>query len=116
MIPYLNFMYLLAKMVSKKAYKKFDAYLSEQNIQRQVVILSDGHGSRFDVDVLLFLRSKLMRLYITFPDATALLQLLDKVNQRFHGGYRRAKSELFTSVITINRGSLMTILAKIWAD
>ena len=72
--------------------------------------------SRFKVDVLLFLRSKLMRLYITFPDATALLQLLDQVNQSFRCGYRRAKSELFTSVMTINRGSLMTILEKIWAD
>ena len=98
------------------AYKKFDAYLTEKNIERPVVILSDGHSSRFDLDVMLFLRSRQMRLYITWPDTTALLQLLDQVNQSLHTEYRKTKAALFTQVMTINREGFMMILAELWSS
>ena len=96
------------------AYKKFDSYLTEWNVERPVVILSDGHSSRFDLDVLTFLRSKQMRLYITWPDTTSVLQLLDQVNQSLHSEFRKAKNKLFTSVMTINREGFMLILAEAW--
>ena len=37
------------------SYKAFDSYLQEK-IVKPVVKLSDGHSSRFDADVLSFLR------------------------------------------------------------
>ena len=49
------------------AYKKFDQYLSSHNI----VILSDGHTSRFDYEVLKFLKEKSMHLFLGPPDTTS---------------------------------------------
>ena len=96
------------------AYKKLDAYIEEKTIVKPVVILSDGHASRFDGDVLSFLREELMRLYISYPDTTAITQLLDQINQNLHSEYRKAKSDLFSSEMTINREGFMWILAEIW--
>ena len=39
-------------------YQHFDKYLDENNIERPVVVLTDWHSSRFDVDVLKFCREK----------------------------------------------------------
>ena len=38
------------------AYKKLNKYLTEKNFQQSVVMLVDGHSSRFDRKVLEFLR------------------------------------------------------------
>nr|XP_047129891.1 uncharacterized protein LOC124809920 [Hydra vulgaris]XP_047129892.1 uncharacterized protein LOC124809920 [Hydra vulgaris] len=51
-------------------HKKFDIYLSEENIQRPVVMLADGHSSRFDYNVLHFLHEKKINLFISPPDTT----------------------------------------------
>ena len=40
------------------AYQMFHHYLDENNIKQPVVVLSDGHSSRFDSDVLTFLKGK----------------------------------------------------------
>ena len=40
------------------AFKKFDEYLKEKNIKRPVVLLSDGHSSRFDYHVMSFLQPR----------------------------------------------------------
>ena len=53
-----------------ECYKLFEKYLMEHNIQRPVVVLSDGHSSRFDFDVLQFLRDSNMHLFLTPPDTT----------------------------------------------
>ena len=98
------------------AYKTFDAYLEESNITRPVVVLSDGHSSRFDLDVLTFLQNKQIKLYITPPDTTGVTQLLDQVNQKLHHEYRNSRSEMFSSSMTINREGFMTILADFWSD
>ena len=54
----------------RDAYKCFDSYLTKKNIQRPVVLLSDGHTSRFDYDVLSFLRDNQIRLFLSPPDTT----------------------------------------------
>jgi len=51
-------------------YKEFDEYLTEKNVTRPVVLLSDGHSSRFNYDVLQFLQSKNIRMFLTPPDTT----------------------------------------------
>ena len=40
------------------AFKEFDEYLKANNIKRPVVLLSDGHSSRFDYHVMSFLQSR----------------------------------------------------------
>ena len=61
-----------------EAYKKFDRYLTDENIERPVVLLADGHSSRFDYKLLQFLREKQIFLYITPPDTTGVTRLLDQ--------------------------------------
>jgi len=57
-------------------YKLFDKYLTKNNVNRPVVVLSDGHSSRFDFDVLQFLRNKEIHLFITPPDTTGIKNLI----------------------------------------
>lgn len=98
------------------AYQMFDTYLNDKNIKRPVVVLSDGHSSRFDSDVLTFLKDKNIRLFITTPDTTGVTQLLDQINQKLHSEFRIAKSDLFSPFMTINREGFMQILAKLWPE
>ena len=62
------------------AYQMFNYYLDENKIKQPLIILSDGHSSRFGSDVLTFLRGKNIRLFITQPDTTGVTQLLDQIN------------------------------------
>ncbi|XP_065677263.1 uncharacterized protein LOC136071680 [Hydra vulgaris] len=96
-------------------HKKFDIYLSEENIQRPVVMLADGHSSRFDYNVLHFLHEKKINLFISRPDTTGVTQLLDQSpNQNMHRQYDKKRDELFTTFQTINREGFMTILGEMW--
>jgi len=53
-----------------------------------VVFLSDGHSSQFDYDVLSFLQSKNILLFLTPPNTTGVTQLLDQLNKNLHHKYR----------------------------
>ena len=61
------------------SYKLLDRILTEKGVQRPVVVLSDGHSSRFDCHVLQFLQENSMRLSISPPDTTGVTQMLDQV-------------------------------------
>ena len=98
------------------AYQMFNYYLNKSNIKQPLVVLSDHHYSRFDSDVLTFLRGKNIRLFITPPDTSGLTQLLDHINQKLHSEYRSTKSELFTPFMAINRKTFMKILAELWPE
>ena len=47
------------------AYQGLDCHLEAKNVTWSVVIIADGHASKFDVSVLVFLRDKQLIL-ITF--------------------------------------------------
>ena len=96
------------------SYKLLVRILTEKGVQRPVVVLSDGHSSRFDCHVLQFLQENSMRLFISPPDTTGVTQMLDQVNQALHSKYREVKSDLFTANSTVNREGFMTILADVW--
>ena len=96
------------------AYKRFDKYLDEENIVCPVVVLSDGHSSRFDFAVLKFLCEKSIHSFIMPPDTTVVTQLLDQSpNTRLNQEYSKKREEQFTPFQTINRKGLMNILAQI---
>ena len=99
------------------AYKKVEQYLTENNIKRPVVIISDGHSSRSDADILRFLYDYLMRLFLLPSDSTSTTQKHDhQNNQNIHKEYRQAKEELFIPFSTINHEGFMTILSKAWVN
>ena len=98
------------------AYKKVEQYPTENNITRPVVVISDGHSSRSDADVLQFLYDYLMRLFLLPPDSTSTTQKHDQINHYIHKEYQQAKEELFTPFSTINHEGFMTILSKAWVN
>ncbi|XP_065663558.1 uncharacterized protein LOC136085837 [Hydra vulgaris] len=97
------------------AYKKLDKHLTEQDIERPVVLLSDGHMSRFDFKVLNFFHKKQINLFVSPPDTTGVTQVLDQApNQQLHRYYNNTRDILFFSFQTINRERFMNILGAMW--
>lgn len=74
-------------------------------IKRPVVLLTDGHSSRFNFEVLQFCREKQIQMFVSPPDTTGVTQLLDQFNQKLHLEYKNSKESLFTAWSTINRGA-----------
>ncbi|XP_065672342.1 uncharacterized protein LOC136090155 [Hydra vulgaris] len=95
-------------------YKEFDEYLTEKKVARPVVLPSDGHCSRFNFDVLKFLQSKNIRMFLTPPDTTGVTQLLDQLNKNLHHEYRGMKENIFTDFNSLNKEAFMMILGRIW--
>ena len=86
-------------------YKHFNKYLTETGVKKPVVIVTDGHSSRFDTSVLEFLRDNGIHLFIGPPD-----------NRALHHHYRNVKGELFNNTMTIDRKAFMLtcILTEVW--
>lgn len=95
-------------------YKLFDQKLAKQNVERPVVVLTDGHSSRFDISVLQYCCEKQIHLFVGPPDTTGVTQLLDQVNHSLHHHYRQCKSKLFLNLMTINRYEFMETLGEVW--
>ena len=94
----------------------FDKYLTANDVERPVVVLTDGHSSRYDVDVLRFCEEKKIRQFVSPPDTTGLLQPLDQINSMLHSSYRKCLENKFDSGVHLNRESFMLILAEIWPN
>ena len=66
------------------ANKEVDRYFEKNKVKRPVVIISDGHSSRSDADVLKFLFECLMRLFLLPANTTGTTQKHDQINQNIH--------------------------------
>ena len=62
----------------------------------------------------MFLRDRLMSLFISPPDTTGVTQLLNQLIKIIYQQYIITKKEMFTPFNTINREAFMIILANIW--
>ena len=100
----------------EKFYDMFDTYLTQNNVQRPVVVLTDGHSSRYDIEVLRFCKEKQIHQFVSPPDTTGLLQPLDQINSMLHSAYRNSLEENFAPGSHVNRESFMLILAEIWPN
>jgi len=55
----------------------FDKWLTEQNIERPVLLYADGHSSHFTIPLVQFCRDNGIELISLFPNSTHILQPLD---------------------------------------
>eukprot|EP00957_Ditylum_brightwellii_P015459 1163423-Ditylum_brightwellii.AAC.1 len=85
--------------------RQLDSELSARGVVRPVVIMSDQHASRFDVEVLEFCAEHNMRLWLEKPHTSNLFQALDQINRQFHTCYRREAKELKEGIATFRRNS-----------
>ena len=99
-----------------KFYELFDKYVTSKNIKRPVVVLTDGHSSRYDLEVLKFCKEKNIHQFVSPPDTTGLLQPLDQINSMLHSRYRNCLQENFNADDHVNRETFMKILAEIWPN
>ena len=76
-----------------EAYKMLDKELEERNIPRPVVMLTDNHESRYDDEVLAFLKEKQIRQFAEKPKTSRIFQALDQYNRKFHIEYRKGVRE-----------------------
>ena len=98
------------------AYKELDRELTKESIPRPVIIIADGHSSRFGEAVLEFLQAALLYLFILHPDTSGGTQLHDQMNAKLHALYDEKKALIYSSVSTLNRECFMNILSEAWPE
>ena len=65
-----------------------------------VVVMTDGHSSRFDLEILRFVRLKTSTYCTPLPARhKKMLQPLDQISQMIHSAYNEGKKTLFVGVI-----------------
>ena len=98
-------------------YRLFAEELTRLNIQRPVILTTDGHSSRFSFEVLEFLELEQIWMFVGPPDTTSITQLLDQINAALHRAYRQGVDNLMKSTrvgLSLNREVFVTILANMW--
>ena len=79
-----------------ESHKNFAKELKKNpNVKFPVCVLTDGHSSRFDPDVMFYCRKEQLNQYVSLADATELLQQLDQVFANLHRCYSVRAEELF---------------------
>ena len=73
-----------------QSYKQFNNYLIKEKIKKPVVMLTDGHSSRFTLPVVKFCQSAEIYQFVSPPDTTAVTQVLDQVNSSLQLTERRS--------------------------
>ena len=97
-------------------YKTLDNVLLSRDIQRPIIVIADGHGSRFDEGVMSFCQEKELRQLILPPDTSGVTQKHDQLNGMLHKKYEEAKANKFTCYASLNREDFMNLLSEIWND
>ena len=98
------------------AYKTFDNIVVQKGVQKTVLVVTDGHSSRFCPESMTYLFSNDLGLFPGPPDKTSVTQLLDQINQSLYAPYRTPKKNIFTNDMTVDKEGFMSIsiLAEIW--
>ena len=76
------------------SYKMFAKAVKQNKVQKPVVVLTDGHSSRYDADVMQFCRKEDIHQFMGLPDTTELTQLLDQVFANLQACYSNEKKFL----------------------
>ena len=94
-------------------YKTLNDVLQTRGIKRPIVVLADGHGSRFDEKVMSFCQEKGLRQFILPPDTLGVTQKHDQINDRLHRKYEESKAKNFSCYVHLNITE-KTLLSEIW--
>ena len=78
---------------SLASYKMFAKAVKQNKVQKPVVVLTDGHSSRYDADVMQFCRKEDIHQFMGLPDTTELTQLLDQVFANLRACYSNEKKK-----------------------
>ena len=98
------------------AYKELNTILTANEVQHPVIVIADGHASRFDESVLSFLNLSEMCLFILHADTSGGTQMHDQCNARLHALYDEKKHDLYNQLANFKRESFMNILAECWEE
>eukprot|EP00734_Pompholyxophrys_sp_LG126_P000204 Pompholyxophrys_sp_v1_NODE_43_length_3196_cov_8.157275.p1 type:complete len:389 gc:universal NODE_43_length_3196_cov_8.157275:2112-946(-) len=105
--------------------KMLDKELEANGIIRPIVIMTDNHSSRYDIEVLQFARNKQIRLWTERSCTSQWAQALDQFNKQFHdtwkSGVREYKHQKklsdglnFTENVKIDIPAVLEIFANVW--
>ena len=95
------------------SYKMFAKAVKKNKVQKPIIVLTDDHSSRYDVDVMQFCRKEDIHQFMGLPDTTELTQLLDQVFANLHTCYSNEKDQVFVGQ-KVNREGFTQTLASIW--
>ena len=95
--------------------KLLDTVLDQKGVIRPIAMCTDGHSSRFDLEVLRFNQAKKMTSHVSPHDTTSVTQPLDQINAAFHSMYNKEVDKFFTDN-HVNREVFMEILADVWKN
>ena len=94
------------------SYKMFAKAVKKNKVQKPIIVLTDDHSSRYDVDVMQFCRKEDIHQFMGLPDTTEPTQLLDQVFANLHTCYSNEKDQVFVGQ-KVNREGFTQILASI---
>ena len=80
---------------SLASYKMFAKAIKQNKVQKPIVVLTDGHSSRYDADVMQFYRKEDIHRFMGLTDTTELKQLLGQVFANLHPCYSNEKDQVF---------------------
>ena len=98
------------------AYKKMNSVLDEKRVVRPVVVIEDGHASRFDEGVMQYALDHDNEQFLLHPDTSSTTQMHDQVNTWLHKKYDDAKDEMYSRMANLNREDFMHIIAKCYGE
>ena len=95
------------------SYVELNNVFAERKSEKPICILTDGHSSRFDADVMNFnMVENENYMFVSPPDTTGVTQVLDQINKSLHFQYIVHKKPFLDVNGKINRKLFMEILAE----
>jgi len=92
-------------------YKILDNVLETRSVKQPILVIADGHASRFDEDVMSLCQKKDLRQFILPPYTSEVTQKHNQLNDRLHKKYEEAKANKFSCYAALNSEDFMTFLS-----
>ena len=89
------------RVVFLEMLRNFDQWLTNNNIQRPVILFIDGHKSHYGIAICEFCDEKQIKLFLFKPNCTDRCQPLDKVHYQL---FKRVLSDFLSAWLAKNAG------------
>ena len=94
------------------AFKRLNKVLDEKRVVRPVVVIKDGHASRFDETVMQYALDNQLEQFLLHPDTSSTTQMHAQVNGFLHKWYDDEKENMYPTMASLNREDFMQVIAK----